>query len=116
MLLPRQLRKCSPLSANLLYFSSILRRFPNLTKPLSASTSPKHQVVHYIRTNSPPCHSRLRRLPLENRKAALAEFEHMMQLGIIRRSEQNAWHPLSILCRNLWETGVHVEISEPYTQ
>ena len=26
-------------------FSSILRRLPNLTKPLSASTSPKHHVV-----------------------------------------------------------------------
>ena len=94
-------------------FSSILGRFPNLTKPLSASTSPKHQVVPYIRTNGPPCHSRRRRLPLEKQKVALAEFEHMMQLGIIRRSEKMLEHPLSILCRNLRETGVHVEISEP---
>ena len=48
-------------------------------------------MFHHIHTNGPPCHSRPRRLSLEKRKIAYAEFEHMMQLGIIRRSEQNAW-------------------------
>ena len=81
-------------------FSSILRRFPNLTNPFSASTSPEHQVVNYIRTKGPTCHSRPRRLPLEKRKAAIAEFEHMVQLGIIRRSEQNAWaSPLHLVAK-----------------
>ena len=64
---------------------SILRSFAILTKSLFTSTSPKHHVVHYSRTNGSSCHRRPRRLPLENRKAALAESEHMMQLGIIRQ-------------------------------
>ena len=30
-------------------------------------------------------------LHLEKNKVARAKFKHVMQLGIIRRSEQNAW-------------------------
>ena len=86
-------------------FANILRRFPNLTKPLSTVNPPKHQVFHHIHTNGPPCHSRPRRLPVEKRKIAFAEFEHMIGTECLSFSSSPSY-------QNPLETGVRVEIFE----
>ena len=49
----------------------------------------KHTVVHHIETTGPPVSARPRRLAPDRLKAAKHEFEHMLQLGIIRPS--SAW-------------------------
>ena len=75
---------------------------PTLTKPLPKVTTPKHHVFHYIRTNGPPCHS----LPLEKIKVARAEFEHMLHLGIIRRSEEYSWAPFQARSETSWRLEI----------
>ena len=72
-------------------FVKILKQFPDLTKPVARHRPPKHNVVHHIETKGPPPHAKPRRLANVKLKAARSEFEQMMQLGIIRRSNQNAW-------------------------
>jgi hypothetical protein len=50
----------------------------------------KHNVTHHITTNGPPVHARARRLAPERLLIACKEFDHMLQLGIIRPSS-SAW-------------------------
>lgn len=71
-------------------FTRILQEFPELTRQPPASAAAKHEVRHYIATSGPPVHARPRRLPPEKLKVARQEFEHMMELGIIRPSS-SAW-------------------------
>nr|VZI46136.1 unnamed protein product [Spirometra erinaceieuropaei] len=56
-----------------------------------------YDVVHHIRTTGPPVFARPRRLALERFQAAKAEFEHMLQLGIIRPSESPWTSPLHMV-------------------
>ena len=49
-----------------------------------------HDVTHHIETTGPPVSARPRRLALERLRVAKQEFEHMLQLGIIRPSS-SAW-------------------------
>ncbi|ROT74178.1 gag pol polyprotein [Penaeus vannamei] len=67
-------------------FKNILREFPALTKPINRATQPRHEVRHHIVTHGPPAHSRCRPLAPDRCRSARAEFDHMMQLGIIRPS------------------------------
>ena len=67
-------------------FSALLQEFPALTSPVSKDGSVQHEVVHHITTTGPPVHAHLTRLPLERLQAAKQEFEHMLDLGIIRPS------------------------------
>src|ERR1700755_2291527 len=72
-------------------FASILSRdFPSLLTPCSADTPIKHNVQHHIETSGPPTFARPRRLAPERLKVARAEFEHMLELGIIHPSK-SAW-------------------------
>ncbi|BHF62249.1 hypothetical protein SprV_0200523000 [Sparganum proliferum] len=64
----------------------------NIINPQFRSGEVQHDVVHHIRTSGPPVFARPRRLALERFQAAKAEFEHMLQLGIIRPSE-SPWAP-----------------------
>ena len=71
-------------------YLNLLSEFPALTKVSSPDTAVKHTVVHHIETTGPPVSTRPRRLPPDRLKAAKHEFEHMLQLGIIRPSS-SAW-------------------------
>ena len=51
-------------------------------------------VQHHIATKGPPVHFRPRRLPPEKLKIARAEFQHMLDLGIIRPSSSPWASPL----------------------
>jgi len=65
-------------------YKNILREFPALSKPINRATQPRHEVRHHIVTHGPPAHSRCRPLAPDRCRSAKAEFDHMMQLGIIR--------------------------------
>ena len=69
-------------------FTSLLAGYPEITR-LFADTPIKHNVVHHIVTSGPPVSCRTRRLPPERLTVAKSEFDHMMELGIIRPSSSN---------------------------
>uniref|UniRef100_A0A1X7V3X9 Uncharacterized protein n=1 Tax=Amphimedon queenslandica TaxID=400682 RepID=A0A1X7V3X9_AMPQE len=48
-----------------------------------------HDVIHHIETAGIPVASRTRRLSPEHLKLARAEFEHMLEVGIIRLSSSS---------------------------
>src|SRR5678816_3671622 len=64
--------------------------FPDLLNPCSSSLPVQHDVQHHIETSGPPTFARARRLPPDKLKAAQAEFEHVLELGIVRPSK-SAW-------------------------
>ncbi len=57
----------------------------------------KHGVTHHIPTTGQPVYSRTRRLSPERLRIAKREFEHMLQLGIIRPSSSNWSSPLHMV-------------------
>ena len=71
-------------------YLTLLAEFPALTQVTSPDTPVRHNVTHHIETTGPPVSARPRRLAPDWLKAAKREFEHMLQLGIIRPSS-SAW-------------------------
>ncbi|BHF58900.1 hypothetical protein SprV_0100185500 [Sparganum proliferum] len=78
-------------------FRQLLAKYPGLTRPNFNVYIPTHDVVHHIRTTGPPVFSRPRRLAPTLLAAAKAEFEHMLQMGIIRQSESPWASPLHMV-------------------
>ncbi len=78
-----------PTSKNILHF------FPSFLNLLGCITTMiiKHDVTHHITTSGPPVSCRARRLSPEKLTIARKEFEHMLDLGIIRPSSSN-WSSL----------------------
>ena len=78
-------------------YEKILRDFPSVTRPYNHDVEIKHDVTHHIETKGPPVSARPRRLPPERLKIARQEFEHMMELGIVRPSSSNWSSPLHMV-------------------
>nr|VZI14837.1 unnamed protein product [Spirometra erinaceieuropaei] len=78
-------------------FRQLLLSHPNIISAQFRSGEVQHDVVHHIRTSGPPVFARPRRLAPERFQAAKAEFEHMLQLGIIRPSESPWASPLHMV-------------------
>ncbi|BHF62239.1 hypothetical protein SprV_0200522000 [Sparganum proliferum] len=78
-------------------FRRLLAKYPTLTKPHFSDTSFPHDIVHHIKTTGPPVFSRPRRLAPARLAAAKAEFDHMLQLGIIRQSDSPWASPLHMV-------------------
>ncbi|BHF77780.1 hypothetical protein SprV_0602089000 [Sparganum proliferum] len=78
-------------------FRQLLAKYPGLTRPNFNVSIPPHAVVHHIQTTGPPVFSRPRRLAPTRLAAAKAEFEHMLQVGIIRQSESPWASPLHMV-------------------
>ncbi|BHF84866.1 hypothetical protein SprV_1002801800 [Sparganum proliferum] len=78
-------------------FHSLLRQFPRLTNPSFRDVDIKHTVTHHISTTGPPKSCRPRRLAPDRLKIAKAEFEHMLELGIIRQSDSCWASPLHLV-------------------
>ena len=78
-------------------YLQLLAEFPDLTKPTFSAPAVKHGVEHHIETNGPPLHARARCLNPEKLSVARAEFAHMEQVGIIRRSNSPWASPLHIV-------------------
>ena len=91
-------------------YLSLLSEFPDITKVHNYQDCPvRHDVVHHISTSGPPVACRPRRLSLEKLKIASREFEHMLELGIIRPSSGSWSSPLHMVLKVI---GDHVEIIE----
>ncbi|BHF81697.1 hypothetical protein SprV_0802483000 [Sparganum proliferum] len=80
-------------------FRRLLAKYPGLTRPNFNVSIPPHDVVHHIRTTGPPVFSRPRRLAPTRLAAARAEFEHMLQMGIVRQSESPWASPLYMVSK-----------------
>lgn len=78
-------------------FTALLREFPSVTQPQISDQPVKHSVTHHIRTTGPPVSARARRLAPERLKVARREFDHMLQLGIIRPSSSSWASPLHMV-------------------
>ena len=69
----------------------LFSEFPAVTSPpVYDATPPKHGVFHTVPTTGPPVFARARRLFGDKLDVARAEFDKMVQMGIIRPSN-SAW-------------------------
>ena len=78
-------------------YESIIRQFPDIARPVFNTKAPLHSVTHHIVTTGPPASSRPRRLATDRLKIARQEFDHMLELGIIRPSSSNWTSPLHMV-------------------
>ncbi|XP_037572325.1 uncharacterized protein LOC119454480 [Dermacentor silvarum] len=78
-------------------FAAFLREFPTLTRLSDWMQPVQHDVCHHTVTSGPPVSFRPQRLSPEKFKIARAEFEHMLQLGIIRPSSSNWASPVHMV-------------------
>ncbi len=78
-------------------FQAVLLEFPSLLRPQTGEHEVKHGVTHHLQTKGPPVKARTRRLPPERLKVARREFEHMLQLGIVRPSSSTWASPLHMV-------------------
>lgn len=78
------------------YFS-LLRQFPDIVKPTYKESTLKHTVTHHIVTKGPPVNCKPRRLVADRLRIAKDEFNHMLQLGIIRPSQSSWSSPLHMV-------------------
>merc|ERR1712020_496585 len=77
-------------------FARLLRERPALTTPTFSFNTPKHGVRHHIVTNGPPVRAPARRLSPEKLAIAKTEFQALLELGIVRRSESPYSTPLHV--------------------
>ena len=79
--------------------TTLLATFPSITRPPSFDQPICHSITHSITTKDsrPPVRSRTRRLAPDRLRVAKQEFEHMLQLGIIRPSSSSWSSPLHMV-------------------
>lgn len=78
-------------------YDNLLREFPDLARPSNIMRPLKHNVTHHIVTSGPPVYARARRLAPERLQIARQEFDHMLELGIIRPSSSSWSSPLHMV-------------------
>ena len=78
-------------------YEALLAEFPAITQPSGTNSPVKHSVTHHISTTGPPVSGRTRRLAPERLKVARDEFDHMLELGIVRPSASNWASPLHMV-------------------
>ena len=79
-------------------YHKLLAEYADLTRPpVFSSKTVKHSVQHFIETTAgPPVHCKPRRLAPDRLKEARAEFDLMLQQGIIRPSKSPWSSPLHV--------------------
>ena len=78
-------------------YLSALAEFPTVTQACSSNRPVKHGVTHHIQTTGQSTAARTRRLAPERLQVARREFEHMLDLGIIRPSSSSWSSPLHMV-------------------
>ena len=78
-------------------FDDLLRQYPNISRPVYTDTNVKHNVTHHIETHGPHGSARPRRMAPDRLPIAKAEFEHMLDLGIIQPSRSSWSSPLHMV-------------------
>ena len=76
-------------------YDQLLSEFPEVTTPHNYTV--RHDVTHKITTTGQPVFSRARRLAPEKLRIAKDEFQHMLELGIIRPSSSSWSSPLHMV-------------------
>lgn len=77
-------------------YAEILEKYPNITKPMSGYSEPRHGVVHQIITEGHPVYSKCRPLPADKYKKVKQEIENMLDSGICRPSKSPWASPLHV--------------------
>ena len=77
-------------------YQNLLAKYPQLIKS-NFHEVPKHDIKHFISTKGPPVFAKARRLAPDKLQIARNEFEHMMELGIIRQSTSPYASPLHMV-------------------
>ncbi|CAE1168198.1 unnamed protein product [Acanthosepion pharaonis] len=77
----------------------ILDKFPSLIQPFTYTEPVKHSTLRRIRTTEQPVYSKPRRLAPDKYKIARAEFQHMLDLEIIRPSSSPYASPLHMVTK-----------------
>ena len=77
----------------------MLVEFPNILRPRTITLPPQHSVIHHIHTTGPAVSARPRQLPLDRLQVAKQEFDHMLDLGIIRPSSSCWSSPLHLVSK-----------------
>jgi hypothetical protein len=67
-------------------WDSILAEFPSISQPFSVATNPAHGVEHTIETSGHPTMAKFCRLDPVRLAAAKAEFQKMLDAGVVRQS------------------------------
>lgn len=88
----------STLDKNHRYYE-LLKLYPELTKPSLLPTNLKHEVKHHIETKGEPVYSRARPLDPKRMEVVKAEFEYMLEHGIIRPSSSQWASPLHVVTK-----------------
>ena len=78
-------------------YAAVLAEFPNLLRPRATEQPCQHDVTHHIRTTGPPVSARPHRLPPDRLRVAKQEFNHMLDLGVIRPSSSCWSSPLHMV-------------------
>ena len=78
-------------------YAAVLAEFPNLLRPRATEQPCQHNVTHHIRTTGPPVSARPHRLPPDRLRVAKQEFNHMLDLGVIRPSSSCWSSPLHMV-------------------
>lgn len=80
-----------------LVYMQLLEQFACILRPANFLWPIKHDFTHHITTTGPPGHARARRLPHYRCKIARGEFEHILELGIVRPSSSPYASPLHLM-------------------
>jgi hypothetical protein len=80
-------------------WSTIVNNFPGVSQPFSVGEIPSHGVEHHIVTKGPPVTAKFSRLDPEWLAAAKAEFQQMLQAGVVRRASSSWASPLHMVHR-----------------
>ncbi|CAE1167121.1 unnamed protein product [Acanthosepion pharaonis] len=75
----------------------LLQKYSQITTPFRYTETVRHNAEHHIDTTGPPTHSSPRRLRPDKYKLANDEFQHMLDLGIIRPSSSPYSSPLHMV-------------------
>ena len=78
-------------------YDILLHEYPDIVRPIHKYGDVKHGTTHHITTCGPPVFARPRRLAPDRLRIAKNEFEHMLELGIIRQSDSNWSSPLHMV-------------------
>ena len=80
-------------------FDDLLRQYPQLLQPSQKPLTTLHTVQHHITTTGQPTFARPRQLLPDKLRVIKAEFEHMLQLGIVRPSDSCWASPLHMVVK-----------------
>ena len=79
------------------YVSQMLSKYPSITSPFTADKPVLHNTQHHIVTEGLPVYSKPRPLFGEKLDAVKKEFDELLKLGIVRRSNSSWSSPIHLV-------------------